>query len=204
MNKINYNDEMERILSLSSGAKILLHSCCAPCSSHCIDVISRYADVDIFYYNPNIFPRQEYIKRKTEQTRLLSEAFPKVRLIDCDYEADEFYRAVSGYESCKEGGERCAKCFYLRLYKTAEEAKRGGYDFFATTLTVSPHKNSPLINSIGYDIAALTGIDFLPSDFKKKEGYKRSIELSSQYNLYRQNYCGCEFSLAQKDKFCND
>lgn len=205
MIKVNYNDEMERILSASSGLKILLHSCCAPCSSHCIEILRRYnADIDILYYNPNIFPEQEYIKRKEEQKRLLSEAFPQVNLIDCDYNADEFYDAARGYEACEEGGERCSKCFYLRLDKTAREAKRGGYNYFATTLTVSPHKNSAVINGIGYEISRLEGVDFLPSDFKKKEGYKRSIELSGRYNLYRQNYCGCIFSLNKTDKFCGE
>jgi len=192
--KADFNAEMEEILGRGKRLKVLLHSCCAPCSSHCISVLAPHADVTVFYYNPNIYPQSEYMRRKQEQIRLLDSAFPGVDIIDGDYDVESFYDAVKGYENCPEGGERCAKCFELRLAKTAELARERGYDCFATTLTVSPHKNSAVINAIGKGLAPSSGVDFLPSDFKKKDGYKHSLQLSSLYGLYRQNYCGCEFS----------
>ncbi|MDE6550063.1 MAG: epoxyqueuosine reductase QueH [Clostridia bacterium] len=185
---------MEGILSGDRRLKVLLHSCCAPCSSHCISVLAPRADVTVFYYNPNIYPESEYLRRKQEQIRLIDCAFKDVNFIDGDYDTDAFYRAAKGYESCPEGGQRCFKCFELRLSRAAEVAKRIGCDLFATTLTVSPHKNSTVINAIGKEIAIAAGVEFLPSDFKKKDGYKHSLQLSEQYGLYRQNYCGCEFS----------
>lgn len=192
--KADFNAEMEEILGRGKRLKVLLHSCCAPCSSHCISVLAPHTDVTVFYYNPNIYPQSEYMRRKQEQIRLLDSAFPGVDFIDGDYDVESFYDAVKGYENCPEGGERCAKCFELRLAKTAELARERGYDCFATTLTVSPHKNSAVINAIGKGLAPSSGVDFLPSDFKKKDGYKHSLQLSSLYGLYRQNYCGCEFS----------
>lgn len=175
---------------------LLLHSCCAPCSSSCIEFLARYFQVTVFYYNPNISESEEYKKRVQEQIRFIQE-FPtqhKVEFIEGDYEPEVFYKAVKGLESEPEGGGRCFKCYELRLRKTAELAGRENFDYFTTTLTVSPLKNSVKLNEIGLKVAKETATEYLLSDFKKKEGYKRSIELSKEYGLYRQNYCGCVYS----------
>lgn len=176
--------------------KLLLHSCCAPCSSHCIEYLSQYFHVTVFYYNPNISEQEEYQKRVAEQIRFIGQ-FPArypVSFIEGDYEPDVYYRSVAGLEQCKEGGERCFVCYELRLRKTAELAKEQNFDYFTTTLTISPLKNSVKLNEIGLKLQDEYGVSYLLSDFKKKEGYKRSIELSREYELYRQNYCGCVFS----------
>ena len=173
----------------------MLHSCCGPCSSRCIETLKKYFSVTVLFYNPNITDAAEYEKRKSEQIRLINQAFPGVLFLDCDYDHSLFLAAAKGLEGEREGGARCAECFKLRLTATAKAAKAGGFDMFATTLTVSPHKNAPLINAIGSEAGALEGVEFLPSDFKKKNGYLHSIALSREFSLYRQNYCGCEFSL---------
>lgn len=196
--KTDYNKLMlERLSAAQTPPSLLLHSCCAPCSSHCLSVLAPLAKVTVLYFNPNIFPAEEYEKRKSEQMRFIKEAYPQVKVCDCDYDHTLFLAAVKGLEGEKEGGARCTECFRLRLTAAARAAKTLGCDMFATTLTVSPHKNAPLINEIGREIQAREGVEFLPSDFKKKEGYKHSILLSRRYSLYRQNYCGCEFSLAK-------
>ena len=196
--KPDYNKLMlERLSAAQTPPSLLLHSCCAPCSSHCLSVLAPLAKVTVLYFNPNIFPAEEYEKRKSEQMRFIKEAYPQVKVCDCDYDHTLFLAAVKGLEGEKEGGARCTECFRLRLTAAAQAAKTLGCDMFATTLTVSPHKNAPLINEIGREIQAREGVEFLPSDFKKKEGYKHSILLSRRYSLYRQNYCGCEFSLAK-------
>lgn len=196
--KTDYNKLMlERLSAAQTPPSLLLHSCCAPCSSHCLSVLAPLAKVTVLYFNPNIFPVEEYEKRKSEQMRFIKEAYPQVKVCDCDYDHTLFLAAVKGLEGEKEGGARCTECFRLRLTAAAQVAKTLGCDMFATTLTVSPHKNAPLINEIGREIQAREGVEFLPSDFKKKEGYKHSILLSRRYSLYRQNYCGCEFSLAK-------
>lgn len=196
--KTDYNKLMlERLSAAQTPPSLLLHSCCAPCSSHCLSVLAPLAKVTVLYFNPNIFPVEEYEKRKSEQMRFIKEAYPQVKVCDCDYDHTLFLAAVKGLEGEKEGGARCTECFRLRLTAAAQAAKTLGCDMFATTLTVSPHKNAPLINEIGREIQAREGVEFLPSDFKKKEGYKHSILLSRRYSLYRQNYCGCEFSLAK-------
>ena len=196
--KTDYNKLMlERLSAAQTPPSLLLHSCCAPCSSHCLSVLTPLAKVTVLYFNPNIFPAEEYEKRKSEQMRFIKEAYPQVKVCDCDYDHALFLAAVKGLEGEKEGGARCTECFRLRLTAAARAAKTLGCDMFATTLTVSPHKNAPLINEIGREIQAREGVEFLPSDFKKKEGYKHSILLSRRYSLYRQNYCGCEFSLAK-------
>lgn len=196
--KTDYNKLMlERLSAAQTPPSLLLHSCCAPCSSHCLSVLAPLAKVTVLYFNPNIFPAEEYEKRKSEQMRFIKEAYPQVKVCDCDYDHALFLAAVKGLEGEKEGGARCTECFRLRLTAAARAAKTLGCDMFATTLTVSPHKNAPLINEIGREIQAREGVEFLPSDFKKKEGYKHSILLSRRYSLYRQNYCGCEFSLAK-------
>lgn len=178
--------------------KMLLHTCCAPCSTTTIERLSKDYDVTVLYYNPNIYPEEEYIKRKAEQIRyikILNESGLNIKMLDCDYIQNEFFDAVKGFEEEPEGGKRCSVCFALRLDFVAKKAKELGYDIFATSLTVSPHKNAELINQIGTGLAQKYGIEYLESNFKKQDGYKRSIELSKQNNLYRQNYCGCKFSI---------
>ena len=195
--KINYNQKMEEIINnLDYIPKLLLHSCCAPCSSSCIEKLSKYFDITILYYNPNIEPYDEYLKRKNEEIRFIEE-YPninKLDIIDCDYDNVLYHDEIKGLEGEKEGGPRCYKCYNLRLVYTAKMALKLGYDYFATTLTLSPLKDSQVLNKIGYSIENKYNIKYLPSDFKKKDGYKRSIELSKEYNLYRQDYCGCIYS----------
>ena len=195
--KTNYNLKMNDIISsLKSVPKILLHSCCGPCSTECITRLTKYFDITVLYYNPNIEPQEEYEKRKKEQIKFINEFKPinKLDFMDCDYDNASFERMTEGLEKEPEGGKRCHKCYELRLKKTANIAKDKGYDFFGTTLTVSPYKNSQIINEIGQKISKETNVEFLYSDFKKEDGYKKSIELSKEYNLYRQNYCGCHYS----------
>lgn len=197
-NNINYQKQLDKIIQ-GLGEKapsLLLHTCCAPCSSYCIEYLSNYFNITVLYYNPNIYPESEYIHRKSEQIRLIGEMKTKypVNFIDCDFESEKFYEAVNGMENCREGGERCFKCYRLRLTKAARIASENGFDYFTTSLTISPLKNASKINEIGEKLSSEYGIKFLPSDFKKKEGFKRSIELSKEYNLYRQNYCGCVYS----------
>ena len=178
--------------------RLLLHSCCAPCSSSVIEQLmqsGQFKHISVLYYNPNIFPENEYKKRKNEQIRMLQMLYPEVSIIDCDYEYDKFLLAVKGLEQEKEGGTRCEVCYRLRMEQTAKKAKEMGFDCFATTLSVSPYKDAELLNQIGQDIASRIGVTYLISNFKKKNGYLRSIQLSKEYNLYRQNYCGCPFSM---------
>lgn len=202
---MNYNKEMENILeSLKKDNKVpklLLHSCCAPCSSHVISVLTDYFDITILYYNPNIEPFEEYEKRKQEEIRFI-EQYPnknKLDIIDCDYDNILFKKMSEGLEQEKEGGARCVKCYHLRLDKTASMASELNYDYFATTLTVSPLKNSEKLNTIGKFLETKYNIKYLVSDFKKKEGYKHSIELAKEYDLYRQDYCGCIYSKQQRE-----
>lgn len=196
----NFHKELEKMVEkLKTEGKVptlLLHSCCAPCSSCCIEFLSKYFHVTVFYYNPNISESAEYKKRVEEQIRFIREfdTSYKVSFIEGDYEPEEFYKTVRGLEKEPEGGKRCFKCYELRLRKTAELAKQLGFDYFTTTLTISPLKNSVILNKTGLKVAQDIGTQYLLSDFKKKEGYKRSIELSKEYNLYRQNYCGCVYS----------
>lgn len=193
---------LEEISKFTSPKKILLHSCCGPCSSYVITFLSNYFDITILYYNPNIAPIEEYLKRKEEQIRLINSIKTKNKLdfLDCDYDNNLYNEAISGFEQCKEGGNRCSICFNLRLEKTAILAKNNNYDYFGSTLTVSPHKNAKMINEIGEKISKKYNIKWLYSDFKKNEGYKQSIELSKKYNLYRQDYCGCIYSIRSKEK----
>lgn len=198
MNKINYDKLMQsEIATLSDGQKpsLMLHSCCAPCSTACIERLKEYFDLTVYYYNPNLDTEEEFTLRANEQQRYCEKN--QIKFIVEKYFPEEFYNAVSGLEACLEGGARCKKCFKLRLEKTAKIAKEKGFLYFATTLTVSPLKNAQDINSLGMEIEKENGIKYLPSDFKKQEGYKRSIELSAKEGLYRQNYCGCTFSKKQ-------
>ncbi len=176
--------------------KLLLHSCCGPCSTSVIDKLKNDYDLTIFYYNPNIYPQEEYIKRLNEQKRYLSLSGQDIKVIDGEYLDNQlFYDRFLGYEDCAEGGDRCKICIFLRLKKTAELAKSMGYSLFASTLSVSPHKNANLINEFGLKLQDEYDIEYLVSDFKKQDGYLNSIKLSKSYGLYRQNYCGCKYSI---------
>ena len=176
---------------------LLMHACCGPCSTYCIEYLSQFFKITIFYYNPNIAPADEYAYRVAEIKRFVSEFKTKypVEFIEGKYEPDKFYDWVRGYESEAEGGTRCRKCFELRLGETARLAKEMGFDFFTTTLSISPKKDEQVLNVVAKEQGEIYGIKALPADFKKKGGSKRSIELSAEYNLYRQNYCGCAYSL---------
>ncbi|WP_024864435.1 epoxyqueuosine reductase QueH [Butyrivibrio sp. FCS014] len=219
MNKVNYAKELDnRIEKFGKEGlvpKLLLHACCAPCSSYCLEYLREYFDVTVFFYNPNITESSEYHKRVEEEKRLIEEynkqvesgAFDgmnstpkarKIEIIEGHYDPREFLDIAKGLEDCPEGGERCRKCFELRLRESAKIAKEKGFDLMTTTLTISPLKNADVLNEVGKEAAKEFGIEFLPSDFKKKNGYKRSIELSHMYSLYRQDYCGCAFSKAER------
>ena len=190
---MNYYKEMLKIINnLDCKPKLLLHSCCAPCSTTVIESLKDYFDITIIYYNPNIEPFNEYEKRKLEQIKIINEY--GLKYMDCDYDNDKFHEISKGLENIPEKGIRCHKCYRLRLNYTAKKGKENDFDYFGTTLTVSPYKLSNIINEIGLELESVYNIKFLVSDFKKNEGYKKSIELSKKYNLYRQNYCGCIYS----------
>ncbi len=194
MNAINYDKLMqEELATVDRGKKLLLHSCCAPCSSYCLQELHDFFGISVLYYNPNLDGEEEYEKRKNEQMRLLNET-GWATLFPCDYSSEDFAKIAKGREDLQEGGERCKLCYRLRLKQTARLAKENGYDYFATTLTVSPLKNATALNQIGFELQEKYGVKYLPSDFKKRGGYLQSIELSKEYNLYRQNYCGCIYS----------
>ena len=206
MNKRNYQKELESIIKNKEDEKtvpsLLLHSCCAPCSSYVLEYLSDHFNITVFYYNPNIYPAEEYGKRVKEQQRLISEMDTKypVSFLEGEFLPEDFYQAVKGHEGDREGGERCFACYRLRLREAAEAAARGGFDYFTTTLSISPLKNAAKLNEIGEELAKEYGVLYLPSDFKKKNGYKRSVELSAQYGLYRQDYCGCVFSKREREQ----
>lgn len=223
-NKINYSRQTQKIIeSLQENRdrgeqpRLLLHSCCAPCSSHCMEYLREYFDLTVFYYNPNITIAGEYEKRLAEEKRLIeaynlqveeqsfadmhsTPAAGKIGILEAPYDPQKWFERVRGLESCPEGGDRCTVCFEMRLRKTAEAAAAGGFDYFTTTLTISPLKDAQRLNRIGMQAGQEYGVTWLPSDFKKRDGYKRSIELSRQFGLYRQDYCGCIFSKAQRDR----
>ena len=196
MNKQNYDAQMraviQRICAQGKKPSLLLHACCAPCSSACLERLKDCFAITVLFYNPNI-EDGEYEKRKAELIRLIAET-GWADIIDCDHDTKQFYSAVKGLEHCPEGGERCAACFALRLERAAAVTRDMGYDYFATTLTVSPLKDANLINQTGLSLAQKYGVEWLPTDFKKRGGYARSIELSREHSLYRQNFCGCIFS----------
>lgn len=196
MEKINYDKKLEEIIStLSYKPSLLLHSCCGPCSSYVITYLKDYFNITIIYYNPNIEPKEEYIKRKNEQIRLIEELnLPNLNYLDYDYENEVYQKAIVGHENDLEGGNRCHICYKLRLKKTYELGVKNNFEYFGTTLTVSPYKNAQILNQIGESLIKDNDIKWLYSDFKKKDGYKKSIELSKEYKLYRQDYCGCLFS----------
>ena len=195
--KENYSVKCENILNnLDGKKKLLLHSCCGPCSSYVISYLTNYFDITILYYNPNIYPYDEYLKRKQEQIKLINEidCSNNLDIMDCDYDSDLYEKCIIGLENEPERGNRCMVCYNLRMEKTAKMAKECNYDYFCTTLSVSPYKNAEWINEIGEKLQNKYNVNWLYSDFKKKDGYKQSILLSKKYNLYRQDYCGCIYS----------
>ena len=204
MNKRNYQKELDSIIEGNSRQgirpRLLLHVCCAPCSSYVQEYLTEYFDITLFFYNPNMDTAEEYAKRVDELRRLADEAdFPSDIMI-CPYDPESFDKIAKGLEDEPEGGKRCPKCYELRMRRAAEYARDNGFDYFTTTLSISPYKNADWINEIGEHLAKEYGVPHLPSDFKKKNGYKRSIELSKEYNLYRQDYCGCEYSRNVREK----
>lgn len=199
MNRVNYDEEMQKIVRDAKNERLLLHSCCAPCSSACLERVFEAFQTTVFYYNPNVDDEAEYEKRKAEQIRLL-ERTGWADFLDCDHAAEKFFEMAKGYEQEPERGARCYRCYALRLQETARVAKENGYDYFCTTLSLSPYKNAAWINELGEKYAKEYGVKFLPSDFKKRGGYARSIELSEQYGLYRQDYCGCIYSRLERER----
>ena len=203
MNHPNYQKELDQIIEALNQTgevpSLLLHSCCAPCSSYTLEYLSNYFNITVLYYNPNIAPAEEYEKRVKEQARLISELHPKhpIQQITEEYQPQDFYEKVKGLEKEPEGGARCFVCYRLRMERAAHYAQKMGFDYFTTTLSISPLKNAEKINEIGTELSAIYQVKHLPSDFKKKGGYQRSIQLSKEHNLYRQNYCGCVFSRQQ-------
>lgn len=215
---MNYQKELEKLLAAlpERGQKLLLHSCCAPCSSYCMEYLREFFRITVFYYNPNITVEEEYRKREKEEKRLIgiynkqletgdfigmqssAQAYP-IEILESEYQPEDFWKIARGREHCPEGGERCFLCYELRLRETAKEAKKGGFDYFTTTLSISPLKNAEKLNEIGRRLGEEYGVAFLPSDFKKKDGYRRSVVLSEQFGLYRQDYCGCVYSKAERD-----
>lgn len=202
-NKRNYQRELDGIIAkLDSVPRLLLHSCCAPCSSYVLEYLSQYFSITVFYFNPNIYPREEFFKRLEEQKRFIS-LFPaqnKISFTENGFHDEMFYNAVRGLENIREGGERCFECYRLRLEETAKLAASEGYDYFTTTLSISPYKNADKLNEIGEELAEKYNIKYLTSDFKKKNGYRRSCDISREYGMYRQNYCGCFFSMREREE----
>lgn len=206
INCMNFQKELdktiENIKKVNTVPKLLIHSCCAPCSSYCLEYLSNYFDITVLYYNPNIFPKDEYMYRIEEQKRLIEAITFKneVKFIATDYTPNDFYDSIRGLEEEPEGGDRCTVCFRVRLEYAAKLAKSLGFDYFVTTLSISPMKNSKLLNAIGLELEEKYGIKYLISDFKKRDGYRRSVELSKEYELYRQDYCGCVYSKNERNK----
>ena len=203
MNRINYQKQLEEVLKRmkeeGKRKRLLLHACCAPCSSYCLEYLREAFALTVFFYNPNLTEQEEYRRRVEEEKRLIDlmngqGGSSQIEILEGRYEPERFLEAAKGLETCKEGGERCVRCFALRLGETARVAAEGGFDFFTTSLTISPLKNSALLNRIGAQEGERYGVRFLPSDFKKNNGYLRSTQLSREYGLYRQNYCGCIYS----------
>ena len=205
-NNKNYQLMLDKIIEENKAAgrtpTLLLHSCCAPCSSYTLEYLSQHFCITVFYYNPNIYPEAEFEKRAAEQQRLISELPVKnrVSLVVCGYDPKEFFEAVKGLEHIREGGERCFACYRLRLEAAAKKARELGFDYFTTTLSISPYKNARKLNEIASELAGIYQVKALPADLKKRGGYKRSIELSAEYGLYRQDYCGCIFSQREREQ----
>ena len=208
--KRNYQRELDQLIAQlereGRRPSLLLHSCCGPCSSYVLEYLSKYFQITVLYYNPNIYPPEEFYEREAEQKRLIGEMEAmgelgiSVAFLQAEYEPREFYEQVKGHEKDKEGGDRCYLCYEQRLLRTALGAKKGGFDYFTTTLSISPMKNAAWLNEIGERVGREIGIAYLVSDFKKKDGYKRSTQLSSEHGIYRQDYCGCVFSLREREE----
>ena len=196
----DYKQFKKFIEGLNYRPTLLLLACCAPCSSHCIDVLRKYFDITVFYSNDNIYPEEEYFTRLDEIHRFTSEFDSNVKVIDDGYNPEDFYKAVEGLESLGEKSPRCYKCYTERLRKTAIKAKELGLEYFSTTLSISPYKVSKWLNEIGFQLEDEFEVSYLYSDFKKENGYKKSEEFSDKYNLYRQDYCGCKFSIEERDR----
>ena len=206
MNK-NYQLELDRIIEEINDScvpTLLLHSCCAPCSTYVLEYLSKYFEITVYYYNPNIYPPEEFEYRMEEQSRFITEFMTNnpdvnpIHFVAGEYESDRFYEVTKGLENEPERGKRCTECFKLRLTESAKLAALEGFDFFTTTLSISPHKDANLLNTLGENIAKQYGIKYLYSDFKKKGGFLRSTEISKEYNMYRQDYCGCVFSYKER------
>jgi predicted adenine nucleotide alpha hydrolase (AANH) superfamily ATPase len=192
-------DEIETIKKSGMRPKLLLHSCCAPCSSHVLMLLSDVFELEVLFFNPNIYPEEEYERRRQEQVRLIEEMGLAAKVLNKEAESTLFYEAVKGFEHLKEGSERCHRCFRLRLERVAQYAKENGFEYFTTTLTISPLKNAGVLNAIGLELGEQYQISFLSADFKKNDGYRQSVILSKQYHLYRQDYCGCVFSKKERE-----
>ena len=203
MNRRNYQKELDRIIQKrgKKQPRVLLHSCCGPCSSAVLEYLTQYFDVTLLWYNPNLYPREEFDRRFRTQVEIIEKMglADKVNILAEPWKSEDYYARIKGLEDEPEGGKRCAECFRLRMMEAARLAKHYGYDYFCTTLTLSRHKDAVLINDIGEDIARVAGVSWLPSDFKKRGGEDRSVELSEKYHIYRQLYCGCEFSLRRRE-----
>jgi predicted adenine nucleotide alpha hydrolase (AANH) superfamily ATPase len=210
----NYQKELEQNIRKQEKQgwvpKLFLHSCCAPCSSYVLEYLSQYYEITVFYYNPNIYPDEEYYKRVGEQKAFIQRfskkqgqmgrGFHPIGFVEGKYEKERFYQMAEGLESVPEGGERCFRCYALRLREAAQQARERQMDYFTTTLSISPLKNARKLNEIGEQLAEEYGVRYLASDFKKKDGYKRSVELSGEYGMYRQDYCGCVYSMQERQK----
>ena len=204
MEKINYQKELDLILKnidIENPPKLLIHSCCGPCSSYILEYLSNYFKIVLFYYNPNIYPQEEYFKRLDEQKQIINKinSINKIELIEGEYDTKKYYKVIKGMENMREGSQRCFNCYEFRLIEAAKICKEFNMDYFVTTLSISPYKNAEKINEIGNRIGEEFGVKYLSSDFKKKGGYQRSIVLSKEWNLYRQDYCGCIFSKRESE-----
>lgn len=203
MNRRNYQKELERIIQRRGGRalRVLLHSCCGPCSSAVLEYLTQYFDVTLLWYNPNVYPKEEFDRRFKAQVEMIEKMglADRVSVLAEPWKSEDYYARIKGLESESEGGRRCTECFRVRLLETARLAKHYGFDYFCTTLTVSRHKNDELINTLGEELGRAAGVSWLPSDFKKRDGENRSVELSERYGVYRQLYCGCEFSLHRRE-----
>ena len=194
----NYKEFLSFINSLEYKPKLLLHACCAPCSTHCLLVLKKYFDITIFFSNDNIYPKEEYDKRLDEIIKFCADFAPNIKVIENGYNAQDYYNAVKGLEHLGERTNRCYECYKLRMEKSVKMAKEKGFEYFTTTLSLSPYKVSKWVNEIGYALEEKYGVKYLYSDFKKENGYQDSIKISEEYCLYRQNYCGCEFSMKER------
>lgn len=201
MNKRNYHKDLVKLIEgLDYRPRLLLHSCCGPCSTYVLDFLKDHFDISILFYNPNIYPEEEYYYRKDEQEALVEKMGLEIEVLPVDYRKEEFYSMAKGLEEEQENGARCLLCYRLRLEEAAKVAREKDYDYFTTSLSISPHKDSQVLNQIGKTLEEKYGVNYLYSDFKKNDGFKKSVDLSKKYDMYRQDYCGCEFSMRDRDE----